>query len=174
MRRIRTLAMSARSLSILVGFLLLVGCDAVGIEAPAEEPVSEGPAWNTMLSAVNRVRAAGATCGDVWYPPVDPLVWDGRLATAAERHSADMSKNQHFDHRGTDGRAVGERVRRAGYDWRAVGENIARHQVSVDQVMRDWVKSPGHCRQLLSPNYLELGAAKAEGYWTQVFGTARS
>ena len=166
--------MLARPLPILVGVLLLVGCDAVGVEAPpADVPADGGLAWGAMLVAVNEVRAAGATCGGEWLPPAKPLAWDGRLATAAERHSRDMARNQHFDHRGTDGRGTGERVRRAGYDWRAVGENIARHQVSVDEVMSDWLDSPGHCRQLLSPTYLEVGAAQADGYWTQVFGTAR-
>lgn len=177
--------MFVHPLSLFAGLLVLAGPDAPAVppvEAPvvAEAPVAaeapvvaEAPAWSEMLAAVNEVRAAGATCGDVWHPPAEALVWDGRLAAAAERHSRDMSRNGHFEHHGTDGRDVGERADGAGYDWRALGENIARRQVSVEQVMGDWLESPAHCRQLLSPDYLELGAAKVGSYWTQMFGAAR-
>ena len=60
-----------------------------------------------------------------------------------------------------------------GYDWRVVGENLARNQTSVPQVMGDWLESPPHCRQLLAPEVLEIGAAEVEGYWAQVFAVAR-
>lgn len=159
-----------RPLAALVGLFLIVGCDSSGV---APVPVGDSPAWDAMLAAVNTARATGAVCGGRWHPPAEPLVWDRRLETAAERHADDMSRHGHFDHRGTDGRDPGDRVRQAGYDWWAVGENIARYQVSVDQVVEDWLESPGHCRQMLNPAYLELGAAEIDGYWTQVFGTAR-
>lgn len=154
----------------LVLSVLLIGCDSVGLDVA---PVADAPAWDAMFEAVNQVRAQGATCGGEWYPPAPALVWDARLEAAAAQHSQDMSSNGHFAHRGTDGLDTGDRVRRAGYDWRAVGENLARNQVSVKQVISDWLESPGHCRQMLSPTYLEMGAARSDGYWTQVFGAAR-
>ena len=134
---------------------------------------AETAVGRAMLVAVNRVRASGATCGDVWFPPVRPLSWDRRLERAAQRHTQDMVRHAHFEHRGTDGRDPGERARGAGYHWWAIGENIARRQVTVGQVMRDWLASPGHCRQLLSPKYLELGAAESGGYWSQMFAVSR-
>lgn len=150
--------------------LLLAGCDTVGVDTP---PAADAPAWDAMLSAVNDVRAEGVACGGEWQPPAPPLVWDARLEAAAARHSRDMARHDHFGHRGTDGRDTGDRVREEGYDWRIVGENLARHQVSVPQVIDDWLASPAHCRQLLAPEFLEIGAAEEGGYWTQVFGVAR-
>lgn len=154
----------------LVLSVLLVGCDTVGLDVA---PVADAPAWDAMFVAVNEVRAQGATCGGEWHPPAPALVWDARLEAAAERHAEDMAENDHFAHRGTDGLDTGERVRRAGYDWRIVGENLARNQTSVPQVISDWLASPAHCRQMMSPEFLEIGAARSEGYWTQVFGVAR-
>jgi len=156
----------------LVALLLLAGCDTMGVGLPLE-PEPGVQAWGEMLAAVNAVRAEGATCGGERLAPAEPLIWDSRLEAAAVEHSADMAENAYFDHRGTDGADTGERVRRAGYDWWAVGENIARHQRTVGEVIADWVASPGHCRQLMDPRFQELGAAEANGYWTQVFGVPR-
>ena len=158
--------------SLLLPALALVACDSVGLDVPPE-PEAGVEAWDAMLDAVNAVRAEGAVCGGDPMPPAAPLIWDSRLEAAAERHSADMAAHGRFDHVGSDGLSTGERVRREGYDWRAVGENIARYQDSVDQVLGDWLASPGHCRQILSPGFQELGAAEADGYWTQVFGAPR-
>lgn len=154
----------------LVLVVLLSGCDTVGVDTP---PQADAPAWDAMLVAVNEARAQGATCGGEWQAPAPALIWDARLEAAARRHSKDMAENDHFAHRGTDGLTTGERVREAGYDWRIVGENLARNQVSVRQVMGDWLDSPVHCRQLLAPEFLEIGAAESDGYWTQVFGVSR-
>lgn len=163
--------MALPRLLLIVAFLT-TGCDSVGIDLPAE-PEPGVVAWDEMLTAVNAVRARGAVCGSTEMPPVPPLIWDSRLEAAAERHSRDMAEHDHFAHRGTDGTDPGERVRRVGYDWRAVGENIARYQRSVDEVVEDWLASPGHCRQLLDAGYLEIGAAEHGNYWTQVFGVPR-
>ena len=152
--------------------LTLAGCDSVG-PGLSPTPEADAEAWDEMLQAVNDVRAEGATCGDTWMSPAPALVWDARLETAALRHSHDMARHGYFSHRSRDGLDTGERVRRAGYDWRAVGENIARHQQTVAEVVEDWIESPDHCRQLLSPRFLEIGAAEADGYWTQVFGVPR-
>ena len=45
-------------------------------------------------------------------------------------------------------------------------------------VVKAWLKSPGHCRNIMKANYTELGVGYATGgyygtYWTQDFGTPR-
>ena len=150
----------------------LAACDTLGVDAPLE-PEPSVQAWDAMLDAVNDARARGAVCGGERMGPVGPLIWDGRLEAAAGHHSRDMARHGYFDHTGSDGLGTGDRVRRAGYDWRAVGENIAQRQTSVAQVIGDWMGSPGHCRQIMSPRFQEMGAAEVDGYWTQVFGVPR-
>lgn len=166
--RLATLALSV---------LFLVGCDSLGTDPfGTDPPVDEAPAsepWAEMLDAVNRVRGESQKCGQTRYPPAPPLVWNGRLEKAASGHTADMAENAHFDHTGTDGSGPGDRATRAGYSWRVVGENIARYQSSVDEVVEDWVASPGHCRNLMDARFAEMGAAEQGEYWTQVFGLAR-
>jgi len=157
---------------LFVASALLAGCDTYGLDFPPE-PEADVQAWDEMLDAVNAVRAEGAVCGGQRMGPAGPVIWDSRLERAATLHSEDMAAHGYFDHRGSDGLNTGERVSRAGYDWQAVGENIARFQRSVEDVVGDWVASPGHCRQIMDPGFVELGAAEVDGYWTQVFGVPR-
>ena len=94
----------------------------------------------------------------------------------------DMANNNFFSHTGSDGKSVDTRATRAGYTWSAVGENIAAGipLSSVSAVMEAWLKSPGHCANIMSSTYTEFGAAKISNpsstynaYWTQVFARPR-
>ena len=153
---------------------LLAGCDGITDLLPYDQPIAPPTEeWASMLAAVNALRAEGRQCGDTYFAPTAPLVWNGRLGAAAEMHTDDMAEHEHFDHVGTDGSTVGERVTRTGYAWRRVGENIARYQPSVEQVVEDWAESAGHCANLMSPSFAEFGAAERDRYWTQVFGDPR-
>lgn len=56
-----------------------------------------------------------------------------------------------------------------------VGENIASGFASADAVMKAWMASPGHRRNILRPGYtrIGLGLATSEAgtrYWVQDFG----
>jgi uncharacterized protein YkwD len=85
-----------------------------------------------------------------------------------------MAARGALEHQGGDGSSAAERVERAGYRWRSVGENIASGQLTPEQVVRDWVGSPVHCANLMSPRFTEMGVAYAvdlkspDGiYWAQ-------
>ncbi len=159
-----------RALATLAALLLVAGCDTVGLDRTPDPASSQTP-WTEMLDAVNAARAQPQRCGSERMPAVGPVVWNDRLEAAALRHTLDMDAHAHFAHEGTDGSHVGDRVTDTGYRWRLVGENIARFQTDVGEVVGDWMGSPRHCRQLMDPRVLELGAAERDGYWTQVFGT---
>lgn len=112
---------------------------------------------------------------------VSPLKANPLLDRAAQRHAEDMLRRGYFAHESPEGDKVRERARDAGYDWRAIGENIALGQTSVDEVMDTWMKSPGHRRNILDPDFKELGVGLALGrsgdshrvLWAQAFGTRR-
>jgi uncharacterized protein YkwD len=62
-----------------------------------------------------------------------------------------------------------------------LGENIAAGQTTVDSVMADWMASPGHCANIMRPEFVEMGVACVNGtpantyrtYWTMDFGRPR-
>ncbi|MFK7935855.1 MAG: CAP domain-containing protein [Saprospiraceae bacterium] len=135
---------------------------------PDEPEVTSG-FKSDMLAQVNELRRSGCRCGAVDYPPVEPLSWNRLLEEAALRHSTDMQVNDIFDHQGSDGSNFGDRVTDTGYRWRAVAENIAGGYSTVDEVVDGWLKSEGHCKNLMGAEFTEMGAARKGTLWTQTF-----
>ena len=91
-----------------------------------------------------------------------------------------MATNDYFSHTARDGSTPAQRVTRAGYRWRMTGENIAAGQLSPEAAVAGWIKSPGHCENLMNAGYTEMGVAAAVNsaskmglYWAQEFGTPR-
>lgn len=133
-----------------------------------------------MLNQVNLARGSSRSCGDDQMPAVAKLSWSCQLRSAAQAHSNDMAKNNFFDHTGSDGLSVSDRVTASGYSWNSVGENIAAGQSSITEVIIGWLDSPGHCRNIMSSSFTEFGSALVTNnesdysrYWTQVFARAR-
>lgn len=146
----------------------------------AESSTELTGAGKKILDLANVARAKARTCGTKRYPAAKPLAWNAALADAARAHSADMANNNYFAHAARDGDRAGERAQQAGYRWKRVGENIAAGQDSADSAVNGWLSSPGHCANLMDPQFTEMGAAYAINkksdlliYWTQVFGTPR-
>lgn len=127
-----------------------------------------------MLSHINRIRAAGAVCGSVTYPPAAPLRWSAKLQQAASVHSHDMANHNFFNHKSaTNGTTLPERLRSVGYKYQSAGENIGAGQTSVEQVIAVWADSPGHCATLMKANFVDLGVgckvntkSYYKTYWT--------
>ncbi|SFP79617.1 Uncharacterized conserved protein YkwD, contains CAP (CSP/antigen 5/PR1) domain [Amycolatopsis arida] len=135
--------------------------------APAPPPSSDPPARSgshadRVVELVNQARSS-AGCGS--------LRVDARLTKAAQGHSDDMSARGYFSHTTPEGVTFAERVRAAGYP-RPGGENIARGARSAEQVMRMWMSSDGHRRNILNCSFraIGVGVTTAGWYWTQNFG----
>ncbi|WP_234283482.1 MULTISPECIES: CAP domain-containing protein [unclassified Halomonas] len=137
-------------------------------------------AQREMLERVNQARSEARQCGDEEHEAAEPLEWNCRLAEAAQAHSRAMAEEEFFGHTGEDDEGVAARVSEAGYEWMAVGENIAAGQADVEAVMAGWLDSPGHCANIMSDEFTEMGAASVEAeesryspFWTQVFARPR-
>jgi uncharacterized protein YkwD len=133
-----------------------------------------------VLQLVNEARAKPRNCGSRSFPKVPALKLSPILSQAALAHAKDMSAHQRFEHRGSDGSTPADRALRAGYNWMAVGENIAEGAASAEVVVQGWLQSPGHCVNIMSPQYREMGLAyftdfahKGDIYWAQTFGTEK-
>jgi uncharacterized protein YkwD len=84
----------------------------------------------------------------------------------------------------THGTAFWNRLTAVGYDWQVAGENIATGFATPQQVVSAWMGSPGHCRNILDPQYASVGtgvssspvrsAATGPATWTQDFGRTMS
>ncbi len=133
-----------------------------------------------ITQRMNAARAAGAVCGTTTYAAAAALVWNSTLLAAAKGHSADMAQKNYFSHTSQDGRTAGQRITTAGYNWSAYGENIAAGQTTLEQVMTGWINSPGHCQNLMNPNFRDVAVACVRNdaadyrlYWTMDLGSSR-
>jgi uncharacterized protein YkwD len=103
-----------------------------------------------------------------------------RLDRSAQGWTNVMVTRRDFSH-GTDFSA---RISAVGFDWSNVGENIATGYRTPAAVMRAWMRSTGHCQNILSPIYREVGTGISDlriagyssraGTWTQDFGLLMS
>ncbi|HYF30793.1 MAG TPA: CAP domain-containing protein [Chitinophagaceae bacterium] len=145
-----------------------------GMAAATDEPAEIVNSFNVnstaILEAVNNVRQKGCNCGGVKMPPVPPVTWNNQLAQAAYNHSKEMHAKRFFNHNSRNGASPGDRIRAAGYTWKAYGENIALHNTDEAGVVDGWLRSPSHCKTIMSPLYKEMGVGRSGSYWTQDFG----
>ena len=128
-----------------------------------------------ILTRVNKLRTSGCTCGNTYMPPVQPLTWNNMLADAASKHAIDMERHKYLSHTSKSGKTIKNRIEESGYTLSglrtyAIGENIAAGQSSVEKVMQSWLKSEGHCKNIMNKTFKEIGAAKTRLYWVQDFG----
>jgi uncharacterized protein YkwD len=156
-------------------FIMSVGANVVMVD-PIATPVTPVKPLPTsvnkavLLQLVNDIRKKGCKCGDTYYGPVPAVKWNEQLAAAAVSHSENMYKNKFFAHVAPDGSNGGVRIKRAGYPWMAFGENIAAGYNSEKEVVKGWIESPGHCKNIMSKLYKEMGVGRYGNYWTQEFG----
>ena len=168
--------------------LLLAACGQPDEGAP-EGPIANEPPGDAQAAAlsgaeqrvfqlINQARATARVCGTTSYAAAPPLAQDDRLNRAALLHSQDMVAKSYFSHTGSDGSLPWDRVTRQGYTWSTVGENIAAGYSTPDAAVQGWLKSPGHCANLMSKTFTQTGIGLAQGgtyryYWTQVFAKPR-
>ena len=145
-----------------------------------------------LLDAINKERASSHTCGDRGtFGPVHSLVWNANLHASALEHAIDLAVSNTFSHDGSgtasditgNGRPSKfyERIVRNGYsNYYSVGENIAGGQRTLEEVMKAWMASPGHCENIMKSTYTEVGIAIVRNdqstyqiYWAQNFGSKR-
>jgi uncharacterized protein YkwD len=137
---------------------------ARAVSAPAtkrEVLRAANPAYSVVTATNARRSAAGCAA----------LKLDPRLTAAAQRHASDMASGGYFSHTSQDGTTFDARIRAEGYDSPG-GENIAQGQQTEAEVVRDWMASPGHRRNIVDCSFTAIGVGyDGNGdYWVQDFG----
>jgi uncharacterized protein YkwD len=130
-----------------------------------------------ILVIVNEVRSQGASCGSEGsFGPAGPLTMNPALRCSSRKHSKDMNDRDFFAHTNPSGEEPWDRMQQAGYSYSWAGENIAGGNATADATMQQWMESDGHCANIMSPDFTEIGVGYYPGgqwghLWTQNFGT---
>jgi uncharacterized protein YkwD len=107
-----------------------------------------------LLAEVNRVRGERG---------LSSLALDQRLGEAAQSHAIDMLARRFYDHVTPDGRTLARRVTASGYAYRWAAENIAKGVFDPAEVVRRWMLSSGHRRNILDPQSVHAGIGVVRG-----------
>jgi uncharacterized protein YkwD len=155
-----------------------------------------------FLDAINKIRAEGYDCGTAlekdggkvvgYQEPTTPLVWNDSLYNSAYEHNYDMINSETFAHEGsgTQYDITGTKLNKKSLPEDRIGanryfinstsytlgENLAEGQDNIDKAITDWLESPIHCENLMSPEFKEMGLSKVlnttngKYYWSHEFG----
>lgn len=130
---------------------------ALTLTAP---PVQANQAATQMLNQIRADKGLGR------------VKYSHRLEKAAQAHLNDMVRNNFRSHTGSRGSKLSQRVKRAGYKFCYASENIAWGQRSLQSVMRTWVKSRGHYRNLVNRKAREFALVRGgNNVWVMVLGS---
>jgi len=113
---------------------------------------------------------------------VGKLEVSSRLEAVAQLKLADMFQDNYFAHTSPSGVDPWVWFGKANYDYKLAGENLAMSFMSSDEVLKAWLNSESHRKNLLLSDFQEIGIAVGSGMINgqqtvavvQVFGTPRT
>jgi hypothetical protein len=129
-----------------------------------------------LLYWINERRSVARMCGAMSMPAVPPLAWNDLVATANQRHAAEMagfdSGAAYTD--GRDGSSPSSRLTDAEYAWAThypVVFVAGAEELLPDIVDQAFDEDAGRCRELMSATVVDFGAGAAIGasgahYWS--------
>jgi uncharacterized protein YkwD len=115
---------------------------------------SDPSAADEILVLVNRERQKNG------FPPVagDPV-----LSAIAQNHAEDMGRRGYFNHTSPEGKDLFERLAGAQVCYRRAAENIAWGYSSPTSLVRGWMNSSGHRKNILG-DFTKAGVGLYRGY----------
>ncbi|MGG1243501.1 CAP domain-containing protein [Bacillus cabrialesii] len=151
-------------------------------KAPATEQntASKAPAaaekTNTTTSAPSSVSAyekkvVALTNAERQKQGLKPLQIDETLSKSARAKSQDMKDKNYFDHQSPTYGSPFDMMKSFGISYKTAGENIAKGQKTPEEVVKAWMNSEGHRKNILNPNFTHIGVGYVESgsIWTQQF-----
>jgi len=136
-----------------------------------QKPENQKPEEGTDQSAfakeiLNLVNAERSKAG------LSPVTLHNSASKAAQVRAQEIQTS--FSHTRPGGGSAASALNEAGVSYHGFGENIAYGQNSAEEVMREWMNSPGHRANILNGNFTSLGVGHTENaagvdYWVQLF-----
>ncbi len=147
-------------------------------------PLSPKPNPATVRSDLDRARADALDLVNAERAllGIAPLRYNALLEQAAQAHADDMAARQYFAHVTPDGKSPLDRITATGYFnppcadclySTAYAENIGKAQRTPSEIVKAWMHSDEHRKNILNRDLTETGLGYASGNWVQVFGSVK-
>jgi len=115
-----------------------------------------------LINLHNKARSKGT----MFSGPKEPLVEDEQLSRYAQKWAEHMASSETLQH------SKMSSIMQLGFN--RAGENIAYGQKNEDQVMKTWLNSYGHKRNIMNKSFTHIGCGFAYNkrtlYWCVCFG----
>jgi uncharacterized protein YkwD len=139
----------------------------LALSACVSLPKSRYPANDVSEQALAGINAFRADHG------LGPLKIDAGLAELAKDQAGVMAAKQHLSHE-VDG-DFESRMNQGGFKKQTGAENVGAGHKDVEDTLAAWQRSPGHRANLLMPDAIRFGMARAEApearyrtYWALI------
>jgi uncharacterized protein YkwD len=158
-----------QGLAFVIGFWIALVLSPFCVRvARADDSEAHAALEARFHDAVNAVRAERSLI---------TLDRDASLDAVARAHSADMASRRYLSHVNPEGRNPLERIQAAGISgFTLAAENAGQTSFADpnDEILRGWIASPDHRRNLYAPPFNRTGigfARAADGTWyvTQLY-----
>jgi uncharacterized protein YkwD len=161
MTRPLTTLLLAIAVTALAPASALADCGAAAGRGPGASGSSPAAARSATLCLLNAERR---THGE------RRLRINRKLGRAAAQHARDMVRNHYFSHDTPSGQSFVQRIFKTNYvpaaaSW-GLGENLAwgrGAKATPRQIVRAWMASPDHRRNILTATFREIGIAVVVG-----------
>jgi uncharacterized protein YkwD len=161
------MTMSIRSLAL--ALLICLALPTASALAQSTDPVLDAEE-HALCKQINTYRAQSG------LPALKVSV---SLTKASRWMSADMARNDYFDHTDSLNRSFTKRISAFGYGGSARAENIAGGSAGGVATFNQWKSSAPHKANMLSKTYKVIGIGRAYKagsmmgwYWTADFGNS--
>lgn len=109
---------------------------------------------NNIIELINLSRLENDT---------SPLIENSILSRVAQSKINDMTQNHYFAHTSPEGLTPWHWFDKNNYSYKYAGENLAINYDDAQEEHEAWMKSPAHQRNILNPNFSEIGIATSKG-----------
>ncbi len=129
------------------------------VQSNRESEVTLSDEERSLVQTVNLYREAFG---------LRKLLIQKEITQAARRHSRMMKESGQLTHLSEEAskKPLLKRLRDVGFRARKAGENVAKGNHSPMAILKGWIQSPAHHRNLLTDDYRYLGVAKEGMFWT--------
>lgn len=90
---------------------------------------------------------------------LQPLFFSSELTKLAKLKMIDMQTNHYFEHYSPTGKSLKNFLNDVNYNYIYAGENLAKNYNNNNKLVQAWLDSPTHRRNMLHPDFEEVGIA---------------
>lgn len=137
-------------------FFLIALFPSLLVALPTYGSVEQALSSENFLLTVNRNRMSQG---------LQPLRQSQKLQEAARAKAQNMLREGYFSHNSPAGITPWDFIKLTGFSYQFAGENLAMNYTDPQELLQDFLLSPTHRENILSPLFSETGIAVIAGQY---------